>query len=296
MTRRSWWSSPDSATPRNLTGALRSNAAKGLFRGGTMMPKKPGARQDAPPTALPGGPSAYSFFLDIDGTLIRFAVVPGRAYVDPWLLEILRALYGAAGGAVALISGRTVDSIDRLFSPLHFAAGGQHGAERRSANDAMKWHAPHAAQVEAARRCVDAWANGIEGLVIEDKGICVAVHYRMAPHLEDEVRRAMDQCRERTGDAYQLQPGKMVFELRPAGCHKGVAIREFMEEPPFAGRIPLFLGDDATDEHGFAAVNDLGGLSVKVGEGDSVAGWRLSDVGAVRVWLASVLGVALEAH
>lgn len=250
----------------------------------------PQAGQSLAPTALPEGLSRYAFFLDIDGTLIRFAVAPGRAYADPWLLEILRVLHEAADGAVALVSGRTVENIDRLFAPLRFAAAGQHGAERRSAGGAMKWHAPPSPKVEAARRCVTVWAADIEDLLVEDKGICVAVHYRRAPQWRDEVRSALERCRGRAGDAFDVQPGKMVFELRPAGIDKGTAIREFMREDPFAGRIPLFLGDDATDEHGFAATIGLGGHAIKVGEEASLADWRLPDVGAVRAWLASLLG------
>lgn len=247
-------------------------------------------RGSLPPATLPGGPARYAFFLDIDGTLIRFAVSPGRAYVDPWLLEILRVLHDAAGGAVALVSGRTVESIDRLFSPLRFAAAGQHGAERRTAAGAIQRHAPQAARVEAVRRCVMAWADGVDGLLVEDKGICVAVHYRQAPQREFEVRDALERCRERAGGAFAVQPGKMVFELRPAATDKGTAIRDFMAESPFSGRVPLFLGDDATDEFGFAAVNALGGHALKVGEGDTMAGWRVPDVGAARAWLASILG------
>lgn len=249
-----------------------------------------GPEKSLPPAVLPGGPSRYAFFLDIDGTLIRFAVVPGRAYVDPWLLEFLRLLHQAAGGAVALVSGRTVESIDRLFSPLRLAAAGQHGAERRTAAGAVQLRAPHAAHVEAIRRCVAAWVDGVDGLLVEDKGICVAVHYRQAPQREFEVRAALERCRERAGDAFELQPGKLVFELRPAGIDKGTAIRDFMAEAPFAGRIPLFLGDDATDEFGFAAINAMGGHAIKVGDGATMAGWRVPDVGAARAWLASILG------
>jgi trehalose 6-phosphate phosphatase len=256
------------------------------------IPSSPEIGQPLPPTRLPGGPSRYAFFLDIDGTLIRLAVAPGRAYVDPWLLEILRVLNEAAEGAVALISGRTVDSIDRLFAPLSFAAAGQHGAERRTAAGSVQFHAPGAAQIEAARRCVAAWVSGMEGVMLEDKGICVAVHYRQAPQREAEARAAVERCRERTGDAYEIQSGKMVFELRPAGINKGTAIRQFMAEAPFAGRVPLFLGDDATDEHGFAAVNGMAGRAIKVGEGETLAGWRLPDVAAVRAWLAAILGRA----
>lgn len=250
----------------------------------------PQTSQSLPPSSLPGGLSDYAFFLDIDGTLIRFATVPGRAYVDPWLLETLRVLHRAADGAVALVSGRTLESIDRLFSPLRFAAAGQHGAERCRPDGSIKRHAPPSSRIDAARRCVSGWAAGIDGLLVEDKGICVAVHYRQAPERQGEVREALERCRNRGGDAYDLQPGKMVFELRPAGIDKGTAIREFMLEAPFAGRMPLFLGDDATDEHGFAAAVTLGGHAIKVGDGATLADWRVADVAALRAWLAAILG------
>ncbi|MBI3140292.1 MAG: trehalose-phosphatase [Rhodocyclales bacterium] len=244
--------------------------------------------REASPTGLPGRPATHAFFLDIDGTLLDIAERPERVATDPWLLEAVRALHVAAGGALALISGRTVAGVDRLFAPLRLAVAGQHGAERRDAAGAWHYHGECAAQLEALRRCVTAWAAARPGLLVEDKGLSLAVHYRAAPQLADEVHHGLRECLERTGEGFRLQPGKMVLELKPAGRDKGVAIREFMDEPPFAGRVPVFVGDDATDEHGFAVVNDLGGCSVKVGPGPSAAGWRLPDVAAVRAWLETV--------
>jgi trehalose 6-phosphate phosphatase len=113
----------------------------------------------------------------------------------------------------------------------------------------------------------------------------MALHYRRAPHLEGEVRALLAALVEDSGGAFKLQPGKMVYEIKPAGRDKGAAIAEFMEEQPFHGRIPLFIGDDVTDEYGFAAVNRLGGITVKVGEGDTAAAWRVPDVEGARAWL-----------
>ena len=123
------------------------------------------------------------------------------------------------------------------------------------------------------------------GLVLEDKGASVALHFRLAPQLEQAALDAVREASAPLGSAVQVQGGKMVWELKPAGADKGTAIEEFMREPPFAGRTPVFLGDDVTDEHGFRVVNRLGGHSIKVGAGDSAARWRLPDPAAARAWL-----------
>jgi trehalose 6-phosphate phosphatase len=240
---------------------------------------------DAPPIELPGGPAAYAFFLDIDGTLLDIADTPGRVSVEPRLLDTMRRLHAAAGGALALISGRPVAGVDRLFAPLRLPIAGQHGAERRDAAGAAHAHSLCAAQLGALRRCIATWAEAVPGVLFEDKGMSLAVHYRQAPHLGGAVQHALRECLERFGDEFRLQPGKMVLEVQPAGKDKGTAIMDFMQEAPFAGRIPVFVGDDISDEHGFAVVNSLGGHSVKVGPGPPDARWRIPDVAAVRRWL-----------
>jgi trehalose 6-phosphate phosphatase len=128
-------------------------------------------------------------------------------------------------------------------------------------------------------------AATVPELLVEDKGMSLAVHYRRAPALADGVRRALRECLDGRSDAFVLQEGRMVLEIRPSGHDKGTAIRTFMTEVPFRGRVPIFVGDDATDEHGFAVVNELGGHSVKVGAGPSRARWHLADVAAVRRWI-----------
>lgn len=237
-----------------------------------------------------GDPAIHAFFLDIDGTLVDIADAPDRISVDPCLLDVVRRLRVVTGGALALISGRPIAEVDRLFAPMQLPIGGQHGAERRDAVGRMHHHPHCAKQLDALRRCILDWAVEVPGLLVEDKGMLIAVHYRQAPQLAGEVQRMLRECLVRGGDAFRLQEGKMVLELKPVGKDKGTTIIEFMNEVPFRGRIPVFVGDDATDEHGFAVVNNLGGHSVKVGLGPSAARWRIPDVTAVRAWLEEMLG------
>jgi trehalose 6-phosphate phosphatase len=125
--------------------------------------------------------------------------------------------------------------------------------------------------------------------VLENKGMTLALHYRRAPELGELAAREMHGIAERLGDGFEMQTGKLVYEIKPSGKNKGSAIAEFMREPPFAGRLPVFIGDDLTDEHGFEVVNRLGGHSVKVGPGRSRARWRLANAAAVREWLAACI-------
>jgi trehalose 6-phosphate phosphatase len=237
-----------------------------------------------------GDLSMYAFFLDIDGTLVDIADAPDCVEADLWLLDIVQRLHLIAGGALALISGRAVAEVDRLFAPMRLPIAGQHGVERRDATGKMH-HYPHCTQqLDDLRYCISARAAEFSDLLVEDKGMSIAVHYRQAPHLSGEVHKMLSECLLQCGDAFRLQEGKMVLELKPAGMDKGTAIIEFMNEEPFHGRIPVFVGDDATDEYGFVAVNNHGGHSVKVGPGPSAACWRVSNVAAVRIWLEELLG------
>ena len=231
----------------------------------------------------------WAFFLDLDGTLLDIAETPEA--VDPGERELLllERLRHACGGALALISGRSLRRIDELFSPLVLPAAGQHGAERR---DAQGRRHRHRFQVKALRPVaggIRSFAARHQGLVFEDKGASVALHYRLAPQLAEAAHTAVREAAEPLGDAVEVQGGKMVVELKPAGCDKGKAIEQFMQEPPYAGRVPVFLGDDVTDEYGFRVINRLGGHSVKVGEGQTNARWRLENPAAARVWLAAWL-------
>jgi trehalose 6-phosphate phosphatase len=148
-----------------------------------------------------------------------------------------------------------------------------------------KREVPRAALEEARRRLALVAARH-PALMLEDKGVNFALHFRSVPELSEEAQDAMRELARELGGEFEVQLGKMVVELRPTGGDKGVAISEFLAETPFRGRTPVFVGDDLTDEIGFQLINRAGGYSVKVGEGESEARWRLPDSAAVRAWLA----------
>ena len=229
--------------------------------------------------------TGWAFFFDIDGTLIDLADVPGGVHVDPVLQQLIVDLHSSAGGAVALISGRSIVDIDRLFPRILLPVAGQHGVERRNAAGRVSYHSFPSQRLEWAHRQLTRVVEEHPGLLLEHKGLSLALHYRRAPHLARYAARAAGSLLPRLGARYCLQRGKCVVELKPAGKDKGLAIREFMEEPPFQGRTPVFLGDDVTDEFGFAMVNRLDGHSVKVGPGQTAAEFRLAGVVQVRTWL-----------
>ena len=235
---------------------------------------------------VPRLPGHCAFFLDIDGTLLDLADHPGLIRIDGDLVRLLKALGRASGGALALISGRSVADIDQLLVDAGFCVAGQHGAERRDFSGTMHRHDVPRAALEKARRRFGLMAARHPGLVLEDKGVNLALHFRSAPELRAEMHDAVRGLADELGGEFEVQLGKMVVELRPTGKDKGVAIEEFLDEEPFRGRTPVFVGDDLTDEFGFELINRVGGHSVKVGEGKSAARWRLPNSAAVRAWLA----------
>lgn len=234
---------------------------------------------------MPPFAARWAFFLDIDGTLLEHAEHPQAVRVDPELRSLLEGLLAACGGAVALISGRSVRDIEDLFHPLVFPAAGQHGIERRAADGALHRHAPPLERLGRAAAELVRLTAAHSDLLLENKGLTLALHYRRAPHLAGLVEREMRSVAAALGDDFELQAGKFVFEVKPSGKDKGSAIEEFASEPPFADRLPVFVGDDLTDELAFHVVNRLGGHSVKVGPGGTCARWRIADSAAVRRWL-----------
>ena len=222
---------------------------------------------------------ACALFLDFDGTLVDIAPQPGAVVVPSSLVPTLAALQQFLGGAVAVVSGRPIREIDEFLAPLHLPAAGVHGAERRTATGAWeRLPGQPLGEVESAARAL---ADRHAGLLVEHKQSSLALHYRAAPHLEDECLAAMQEAVSRSPGLTLLR-GKMVAEAKPATTSKGGAIEAFLREPPFAGRTPVFVGDDVTDEVGFSTVQGLGGLGVKVGEGPTVAWQRLPSPGDLR--------------
>lgn len=236
---------------------------------------------------LPDFARDWALFLDVDGTLVELAEHPRAVHVEPRLIEELGRLQRLAEGAVALVSGRSVGELDRLFAPLHLAIAGQHGAELRHANGKTDLERPLIAAAAAARRALAALAARNEGLYFEDKGVALAVHYRRVPQLESLVERTIGEVARSSAGEFVMQQGKMVRELVPHGKNKGGAIAQLMRESPFSGRIPIFVGDDVTDEEGFALVGRLAGHAIKVGPGESAAPHRIANVRRVRSWLGS---------
>lgn len=245
--------------------------------------KKP--QQQMPPAA----DIEWAYFLDVDGTLIDIADHPDAVNIDTTLLDLIERLHLASNGAVALVSGRSISDLENRLGTLRLPLAGQHGLERRDAAGRLWIHAaPPDAKclVKAALAPILAQHPG---LFLEDKGLTLALHYRMAPRLAGYAHRMMARLAIRAGKDLEIQRGKRVVEIKPAGIDKGTAVAEYLSEPPFRLRRPVFIGDDQNDEHGFAEVNRLDGISIKVGSGVSCARFRLPDVAAVRRWLGDAL-------
>ncbi len=235
---------------------------------------------------VPRLPPGSGFFLDIDGTLLDIVERPQLVQIDDGLVGLLSELRDVAGGALALISGRSIAEIDRLFGSGDFCVAGQHGAERRGIDGRTHRHQVPLAGLRRAQEALRGMVARHPELVLEDKGVNLAVHYRSAPDLGAPVHELVRRLAGELGDDFEVQAGKMVIEIKPSGKDKGTAIAEFLEEAPFRGRFAVFIGDDLSDEFGFELINRVGGCSVKVGEGGSAAQWRLRDASAVRGWLA----------
>ena len=227
-----------------------------------------------------------ALFLDFDGTLAEIAPRPDAVQVEPGLVATLEQLRRRLGGALAIVTGRPVSMIDGFLAPAQFDAAGLHGVERRLGGAISGGQAEDHPDLrrQVGRLQVDSAA--LPNVLIEDKGASVAVHWRLAG--PDDAARAEALVRaaaEALGGAYRLQLGKAVGEIVPAQATKAQAIRSFLAQAPYAGRRPVFLGDDRTDEIAFASVQEDGGVAIRVGDGETVAGRRLPDPAAVRALL-----------
>lgn len=226
---------------------------------------------------LAAGPGPIALFVDFDGTLVDIAPSPDAVVVPPGLPDRLYSLYSALDGAVAVVTGRTIDAIDGFLPSQQFAVSGGHGAERRllgRRETADAQTLDYAAAI--ARRLADT-LGGQAGILIEPKPTGVAVHYRAAPEKEAMARAAMARALEGFNDFHAIA-GKMVIEARPEGANKGSAIERLLHVNPFAGRTPIFIGDDVTDEDGFAAADRLGGFGIRIGAGETRARFILADI------------------
>lgn len=218
-----------------------------------------------PTCPLPEPNDRWALFLDVDGTLIEIADAPDAVTVDPEVIEILTGLDHRFGHALALVSGRPIATLDRFFAPLRLAVAGLHGLERRTAAGALCRPASDPSALDRVRDRLRRFAAVHRGVLVEDKGLTVALHYRGAPEHADAVARLGAEFGADLGDSFVVQRSKMVLEFRPLGPDKGDVVEAFMAAPPFAGRTPVFIGDDVTDEDGFRAANRMHGHSIKVG-------------------------------
>lgn len=234
--------------------------------------------------AVPLPESPWCLFLDVDGTLLDLAETPGAVVVEPGLLALLEKLQRAAGGALALVSGRTIVDLDRLFTPLKLAAAGTHGCERRNARGESVVAPVVREQLDSLRESLGDIVRRNPGLLLEDKGAALALHFLQAPQLEPELRAEVAILAAPLVPHFALLNGHAVIEIKPALHTKETAIDAFLAEEPFRGRQPAFLGDDITDYAGFSAVRRAGGLAIAVGPRVK-SDWWLPGTAAVRRWL-----------
>lgn len=219
-----------------------------------------------------------ALLLDMDGTLIDLAPTPEAVVVPPGLPATLTALRDALDGALAIVTGRPVETVDRLFGDAPGAVAGEHGgAIRHASGEAVErpdLPAPPRSWLETAETLVDSFP----GALLERKARGFALHYRQAPEAREVFRTALTTLID---DRFQVHPAHMLWEVRPVGADKGGAVVALMQRPPFAGRLPVFIGDDVTDEDGMRAARQLGGIGLKVQD-------RFGDAAGVRAWLGDL--------
>jgi trehalose 6-phosphate phosphatase len=233
-----------------------------------------------------------AILLDIDGTILDLAPSPQQVWVPTGLRQTLARLDALTGGAVALVSGRPLNDIDLIFSPLELAAIGGHGAELRTAAGAepVLRAKPLAA---ALKRRLAAVAELGPGILAEDKGYSLALHYRLAPDKGDAVRAAVDKiCADAAPGTIEILPGKLVVEIKPAGINKANAVCDLMNRPPFANRNPIFIGDDTTDEPVFGIISQFDGLGFSVGRVVPGVNGHFDRPESVRAWLTRIANQA----
>lgn len=253
-----------------------------LITDGASAPLEAVSHLPPPPARL----TRPALFLDLDGVLAPLAETPDAVVPHPERTAALRAVADRLNGRVAIISGRTIAEIDRIAEASAASASGVHGLERRRADGSLHRAEP-APEVRDAVAAFEAFASTRPGVIVEDKAVSAGLHYRGAPTEADAAMALASDLAQRTG--LTMQAGNLVVELKTPGTSKGTALRAFMTEPPFAGAVPVMLGDDLTDEDGFRAAEALGGFGVLVGPPRQTAARHgLPDVDAVLAWLNAV--------
>ncbi|MCA0199327.1 MAG: trehalose-phosphatase [Proteobacteria bacterium] len=230
-----------------------------------------------------------ALFLDFDGTLVEIASSPNTVKVASGLNELLSQVAWRLNGALAVITGRPIEAIDKHLNGSVRAVAGIHGAERRTALGHIIQTEIPAQMLDPAREALSEFCRTHPGVMAEDKGISIALHYRNAPSLGAKSRAIIDECAAASHSLLERLDGNMVVELKPAAVRKAVAMSAYMNEPPFAGRRPVFVGDDLTDESAFIAVSQTNGYGVIVGpRTPTAASSRLASVAALHAWLMTL--------
>ena len=248
------------------------------------------------PTTQIGAAPLLAVFTDFDGTLVEIAETPDAVELSPGLADQLDRAARDLDHAFGVITGREIADIDRFLSPLHLPVAGAHGAQRRRADGTMlEIDNEISAIAQEIASDLQPLLQANPELLVEAKDGAVALHFRQAPELEQACAVAMREAVAVHPD-FTLVEGKMVIEARPAGFDKGGALRAFMQEEPFAGRTPIFIGDDITDEDAFRVAQELGGIGIKLGAGETVARMRIADVASVHALLQGLAEIAARPH
>lgn len=250
-----------------------------------------GAEHDdaGPGRGLRSSLAGHALYLDIDGTILDLAPSPELVQVPVWMVPLLQRLTRKLDGALAFVSGRPIAAIDRLFQPLRFPAVGVHGGEVRVPDGELLVDGELTAELQAAEPLLREAIGRIRGVTLENKRSVIALHYRSVPERGREVLKIAELVAGGLGSQFGVLLGKCVVEIRPRHLTKGAAMRRLMERAPFRDRIPIFAGDDTTDEDAFDVVNALGGISLRVGEqAPTAAKFRLASPEQLRGWLLEV--------
>jgi trehalose 6-phosphate phosphatase len=251
-------------------------------------PHAPGSPASPTPD-LRSNLSGHALYLDIDGTLLDIALSPERVEVPVWMVPLLERLSHKLEGAVAFVSGRTIEAIDALFQPLKLPAIGVHGGEIRLDGQAVATDELLVGELQGALPLLREALGSMRGVWLEDKRCAIALHYRAVPERGREVLKVVELVVSGLGPEFAALVGKCVVEIRPRHLTKSAGIRRLMECEPFRGRSPIFAGDDVTDEDAFELVNQLGGISVRIGStAPSAAKYRLTDPDQLRRWLLEI--------
>lgn len=234
-------------------------------------------------------PHQLALFLDFDGTLVAIADRPDDVRLDPETRKALAALDRLLSGALAIVTGRDIVAVDRFLAPLRLSVAGVHGLTRRDAQGRTHGPSLDFKLAAAIQRALAPLLQKHAGLLLENKSAAVALHYRAHPELEQLCIETMSRAVAAHTGA-ELKRGKMVVEAKAMGGNKGAAIADYLDELPFLGRRAVFAGDDITDEDAFRTVNAKGGISIKIGPGDTQASYRAASTGEFLTWLRQLPG------